>query len=284
MTFWRDLGRWGRSAVGISLITAAFFGPLGAVVWASVSTPTALQQYRLSPPSEFTLQNYRELLSPSGGGESLLDAPLTDAVGWSFAIAGISTLVALFIGLPAGIGLARLKPKLRWTLIGLFASARMLPSVAFVVPFRELLNEVGLVDHFSGLVLGHFTLTLPIVVIVIAVSVPRSLLVGDRQAALDGLPWITRLRVVSIPSLLVPAIVGCSIGFLMSWNDFSLSFFLTSRRITTAPMVLAGLETIRETLWGQAAAAVVILSLPVVALALGFLGFRELRRIEVRSP
>jgi multiple sugar transport system permease protein len=98
-------------------------------------------------PDFTTLENYRQILF----GANTLWPYLFNSVVVTLSV----TLLALLIGVPAGYGLSRLRqfPAAKGLYLSFFV-LRMLPPVAFVIPYFLLFSRLNLLDTRRGLVLA----------------------------------------------------------------------------------------------------------------------------------
>jgi multiple sugar transport system permease protein len=207
-------------------------------------------------PSRLTLEHYRVVLEQS---------PLPRALGNSFGIAGLTTLLALALGTPAAYALARLPvPGRRAWLLGIVASTAF-PPIATVSPLYLLLRALGLRDTWGALVLAHTSFALPLTVWLLAGffrEVPAAL---EESAAVDGAGRLATIRWVIAP-LAAPGMASAGLlAFLASWNEFLFAYtFTASERSRTVPVALALFPGVFEVPWGDIAAAAVLASLPPI--------------------
>lgn len=186
----------------------------------------------------------------------------------SIAIAALSTLLALVLGVPAayavswyGTGVGRL----------FFVAAlvvRMVPSVSIGIPLFVMLSRLGLIDTWLGVALAHTTISLPLSIWLLAgffEAVPREM---EEAARVDGASRVGALVRVVVPVMAGGIAVTAVFAFLASWNEYLFALLLTSSSAQTVPVVLAGFNTQFGVDWGTMTALSVVYSLPVVVLSL----------------
>jgi putative spermidine/putrescine transport system permease protein len=156
----------------------------------------------------------------------------------SFAIAAASTLLALLVGLPAGRALGLLdfpgKGAIKlWLLLPILVS-----PLATLMGIQFMLIRLGLSGTLMGVVLVHLLPTIPYTTLVLS-SVYANFDTGyEAQARTLGASPLQVLWQVTLPLIAPGVVVGALFAFLISWNEFLLTFFVGSGRVFTLPMVL----------------------------------------------
>ena len=90
-------------------------------------------------------------------------------------------------------------------------------------------------------------------------------------ATLDGAGRLRTLLSVILP-LSRPAIATCVIFLtIMFWNEFPLALVMVQdSSLTTVPLAIAGVQSRGAAAWELIAAAIMVMSIPVVALFIAF--------------
>ena len=254
-------GRLGR----ILLLTGAVVFCMGPVTWQAVtSLKPDSDLVRLPPlfPEQPTGDHYRAVLARSTLGRELLNSAL---------VAVASSALAVGVGGLCAFALARLPLGGKPWILGLVLALSMFPPIAVVSPLYLLVRALGLRDTLSALILTHATYSLPLAIWMLS-SLFRQLPVDlYRAARVDGCtPWSALVRVVAPPAL--PGIaVAALLLFIYSWNEFMFALTLTATDASrTAPVAIALFPGLHEVPWGDMAAASLIVTGPVVLLALVF--------------
>jgi len=184
---------------------------------------------------------------------------------WNSSLASISsTLLSLFLGVPAAYTLSRATFTGQRHIALWVLATRMAPPIAFTIPFFLAYRQLELMDTVTGLVLIYLTFNLSLVVWMMRTffdTIPRSL---EEAARIDGAStWGTFLRVV-LP-LSAPGVAATAIFcFLFSWNDFFYALILTRTQAMTAPVAVVNFMNYEGWEWGKIAAGGTIVMLPVV--------------------
>jgi len=213
-------------------------------------------------PPELTLDHYRVVLSD----------PYFLRVVWnSLGVAAWTSAASLGVGALAGFALALLRPTGGRALLAAALGVSMLPGLSVVGPLFLAVRRLGLRDTWTALVVSHCAFTLPLTLWV-ARSVFRAVPADLFKAALvDGLTPFGAFWRIYLP-LAKGGLAACAIlSFIFSWNEFVLALtFTTTEASRTVPVGIALLQGVHELPFGELAAASVLVSLPVVFLAMAF--------------
>jgi multiple sugar transport system permease protein len=205
-----------------------------------------------------TLDNYRALWTghfPSSFGNSVVTSLST-------------TALSMLIGVPAAYALSRWRFRLRRQVALWILATRMVPPVAFTVPFFLAYRYAGLIDHIAGLVLIYLTFNLALVIWMMQGffdSIPRAL---EEAAWIDGASVYSAFRRITLP-LSAPGLAATGVlCFILSWNDFFYALILTRTSAMTAPVAIVNFMQYEGWEWGKIAAGGTLVMLPVVAFTL----------------
>lgn len=255
------LGR-GGTVVLLTLVVAFTLGP---VLWQSVTSlkPDA-DLVRLPPllPDPPTSAHYETVLGRSALGRELLN---------SAAVAASATTLAIGLGGLCAFALARLPLAGKPWILGLVLALSMFPSIAVISPLYLLVRALGLLDTLAALVLTHATYALPLAIWILTSffrQIPQELYWAAR---VDGCGPLRALCSVLLPAALPGVIVAALLVFIYSWNEFMFALTLTATEASrTAPVAIALFPGLHEVPWGDMAAATLLVTAPVLLLALFF--------------
>ena len=238
-------------------------GPLYYAFVTSLGGGTQALQPHLLPVS-WSLESYVAVFREQPFGWSIVN---------SLLVAGAAVCVALLLGLIAAYALGRLQFRGRGLLLVSFLSISMFPQIAMLSGLFELIRALGLYNTRTGLTISYLVLTCPFTVWLLTTymrEVPREI---EEAAIIDGAsPWVIASRVFA--PVMAPALVSTGLlAFVAAWNEFlfALTFTLTpdERTVPVAIALMSGASAY-ELPWGQIMAASVIVSVPIVVLALVF--------------
>jgi multiple sugar transport system permease protein len=139
-------------------------------------------------------------------------------------------------------------------------AARMIPPIAFTIPFFLAYRYLHLVDMVTGLIIMHLTVNLPLVVWMMT-----GFFEGVPAAWTDGCSIWPAFPRITLP-LSAPGLAATTVlCFILSWNDFFLAFILTRTNAMTAPVAIVNFMQYAGWEWGKIAAASALVMLQVVA-------------------
>jgi multiple sugar transport system permease protein len=232
--------------------------PLYAVIVASFETNAQLfgaSQYNFFP-SQFTLSNYRVVLSQQG---SHLVSSLIIALG--------TAVLTLAIALPAAHALARYRFRVTALLVGSLLVAQILPSIVIANSLFLIYHRLHLLDSYPGLIIADASYAVPFGILVLRafmLGLPRDVIAAAR---VDGASeWRTFTRVV-LPMSRSAVITVALFAFLNGWGDFI--FALTVLNGNTFEPVTLSIYTYIGAFsqnWGEAMALAVFALLPAAML------------------
>lgn len=242
----------------IAMIAVVFF-MLTPFLWMVLNAfKSPLQIIKLPPELIFepTLRNFQNVFGTQNFMRYIMN---------SVIIGAGCTVVGLLIGLPAAYSIARYRQN-RLAIVILMA--RMVPGITFLVPLFIIFRTLGLIDTYTSLILTHMLVGLPFIVWVMVPffeSIPREL---TEAAVVDGASAVRAFVSVVLP-LSGPGIVTASIlSFVFSWNNFMFSIVLASSRTRTVPVAIYNFISYAQIDWGGLMAAAVVITLPVLVLAI----------------
>ncbi len=189
----------------------------------------------------------------------------------SARIALAATLLCLACALPAASVLARRHGGARTGPLLALLGASLFPPILLLFPLYEGVRALGWVNHAAALVVPYAALHLPLAVWVLESGVRAIPPELDESAELDGVGAFGRVWHVHVP-LAGPSLATAGLlVFMGCWNEFMLALTFMTR--DGAKTVTAGIASVSgvsfyEIPWGQLSAAIVIATLPLVALVL----------------
>lgn len=213
---------------GIVLTIAAYIclvfvlGPIIVVAGAALN-----EQSMSFPPSSLTLHWMIDAL----GEQEFMNGALI-----SFALACSSALISTLFAIPVALLLRRLPTSLARLLSLTFLGPLLVPSVIFALALYQVMMMSLGSANFVALLIGHVIITMPFPVRTItAVSEGLDPALEDAAASVGSSPWTTFVH-VTLPLIKAGVLAGFLFAFITSWNDFSVSLFLTPRELQPLPI------------------------------------------------
>ncbi len=185
-----------------------------------------------------------------------------------------TTILGLALAIPAGYAFSRFKFRGREQAMFSFLLVQMFPGIIILVPYYLVMKTLGLLNTSMGLILAYSVTALPLCVWMLKGffdTVPREL---EEAALLDGCNQAQVFRRVILPLSLPAVAVTALFSFLAAWNEYLLALtFMSDNEKYTLPVGLASMVMSKNPMWGDFAAASLLVSIPVVILFVVFQRF-----------
>lgn len=257
------MGRIPLSRVLLAVLVAAGVAiSLGPYVWTLFTSLKSEAELLRTPltyiPENPTLQNYEAVFKQNPFGRFLLN---------SFIVAASSTALCIVLASLAGYAFGRLRFRGRTPLLMAVLAFSTLPVMSLIVPLYIIIQRLGLLNTYPGLIIPYVTWSLPLAVFILTNffrQIPRDL---EESAWIDGAGRLQALWHVIVP-LSGPGIVSAAIiVFITVWNDFLIALTLVSsvsmRTVTVGIALYRGEYAFP---WGTITAAVCLATIPIALL------------------
>nr|WP_272212467.1 ABC transporter permease subunit [Marinicella sp. W31]MDC2878386.1 ABC transporter permease subunit [Marinicella sp. W31] len=199
--------------------------------------------------------------------EVFISGYYTDSFIVSVKVALAALAVSLIIAVPAAFALARFPFRGRSTLLAFWLLPLTLPHVALGVGMLKLLQIYVAIPAFIGLVAIHVVVILPFAITLLTASVIGLDEAQEEAAASLGANAWKRFLLVIVPGLMPGLFATSIVGFLLSFDEVTVTSFLTTARLTTLPVRLYAEASFELRPTAHALSSVLIL-LTVVLLAI----------------
>jgi arabinogalactan oligomer / maltooligosaccharide transport system permease protein len=209
-------------------------------------------------PPEPSLENFRYLF---------FDIPFPRWILNSVLVSAATTVVGVFLACTAAYAFSRFRfPGRDWGMLS-FLVAQMFPGVLMMIPLYIIMDLLGLLNSWLGLVFVYSTTAIPFCVWMLKGyfdTIPKDL---EESALIDGASRAVIFWKIILP-LATPAVaVTALFSFMTAWNEFILAAtFMNKETSFTAPVGLQMMVGQFSSEWGHFAAGAVLVSLPVMAL------------------
>jgi alpha-glucoside transport system permease protein len=191
----------------------------GDYVWSSPEAFTHTTgpriYYAVRSPPRFTFDNYQEVLTAQGIGQSFIN---------SFTVAIPSTVIPILIAAFAAYALAWMRFPGRGLIIAVVVGLLVVPLQMSLIPLLRLYNEIANVlgtesKSYPGVWLAHTAFGLPLAIYLLRnymAGLPREIM---ESARIDGASHFKIFTTMVLP-LSFPALASFAIfQFLWIWND-----------------------------------------------------------------
>jgi ABC-type glycerol-3-phosphate transport system permease component len=251
----------------IALVPVLFWTlfPIFWITTASLKTERSL--YARPPEWLFfspILGNYRSVLN---------NIPFVDYLTNSLVIAIGTTIGSLVLGVLAGYGFARFRFPGSDAVRFLVLVTRMAPRIVLVVPYYLMMQRLGLLDTWTGLLIAYISFALPFTIWLLIgffMDVPLEI---EEAAMIDGCSRVGVLLRVVLPIVAPGLVVAAIFAFLVSWNEFLFALILSGVKAKTLPVVIAGFNTDAGPQYGEMSAAAVMVMLPNIVMTVALQRF-----------
>jgi spermidine/putrescine transport system permease protein len=185
------------------------------------------------PLSGFTWKWFLELFQ---------DALAKKAMVNSAVIAFISATISTILGTALSFGILSSSLKNKGLLIGLLLLPVLMPSltigIAVLVFFRTFSFPLGL----PTVILSHVSISISYVVLILMGRID-GFSSNLQEASIDlGATWIQSIRDIILPLLMPAIIAGWVFSFMLSWNEFIVTYFLIGNNVTIPVYIFSQLR------------------------------------------
>jgi multiple sugar transport system permease protein len=239
------------------------------IVWAAVVALKSESEVLAFPPTLIftpTLDNFVDALA---GRFSILPEMWA-----SLVISSIAAGLTIVLAVPASYAFARLHFPTRMPLGFYVLATQMLPPVGLVIPYFLILNRLGWLDTYHGMIIVYLTFSLPFAIwlmVSFMEDIPREM---EEAAAIDRAGRLKALWYIILPQVRGGIAVTVVFVFLNCWNEFIFAVQLSGNHVRPVTVAMYNFVSVEQTLWGKLSAAALIAMVPVIAI-----GFAAQRHI-----
>jgi spermidine/putrescine transport system permease protein len=165
----------------------------------------------------------------------------------SLVVAATASVVATLMAIPAAIGMARRRFRGQALVSGLIALPLVVPEIVTAVATLLFFAAIALPLGLLTIIIAHIVFCIPFAYLPIRArleGMDRS--VGEAAADLYADPWRAFLR-VTLPLMWPGILSGLMLAFIISLDDFVITFFVSGAGATTLPVYIYGMIRIGVT-------------------------------------
>ena len=159
----------------------------------------------------------------------------------SLIVATISTIVSTVIATAAAVGMAGRKFRGQNAVNGLVGLPLLVPEIVTAVATLLFFLSIGIQLGLLTVIIAHIVFCIPFAYLPIRARLegldPK---LGEAAADLYANPWRAFLR-VTLPLLMPGIISGATLAFIISMDDFVITFFVAGAGATTLPVYIFGM-------------------------------------------
>jgi len=160
------------------------------------------------------------------------DRDLMAALGHSFAVALVSSGVALLLGFLAAYGLARHVLPGSVVLRGLIIAPMAVSTLIIGLGLLTVFSRLGLPPSLWATGIGHVVLNLPLCFAILYAAMGDQQRNAERAARDLGASEVQVLRLITAPMLMAPMLAAFFLSVTFSWDEFIIAFLLTRFEVT----------------------------------------------------
>jgi raffinose/stachyose/melibiose transport system permease protein len=189
----------------------------------------------------------------------------------STIISFVKVPLGLLISAMAAYALARIQLRRRKALLLFILFGAMIPFQVMLAPLFTLVNQLGLIDTYVGIILPYLAFGVPYQVFILHgffSAVPKEL---SEAALIDGASHFTIFRRIFLPISLPVLAALLILDFVNTWNEFAMALvILQDSSMWTLPLGLMSFQGQFSSDYGQMNAAIVMTVLPAIIIYLIF--------------
>jgi multiple sugar transport system permease protein len=252
-----------RTAALMSVAAALLLVWTVPILWAVLTSLKHEKEVLAYPPTvlfEATLKNFHAVLF----GATNIAGNLAS----SLIIAAVTTALTVVIAVPAAYAFARLRFPGRRPLGFYVLATQLVPPIGLIIPYFLILNRIGWMDRYQGMVLIYLTFSLPFAIWLLVSyfeDMPREM---EEAALLDRASRLQAFWYVVLPQAKGAIAVTVIFVFLSAWNEFLFAVVLSGATVRPVTVAMYNYINIEQTQWAQLAAAALVAMLPVMVLGL----------------
>lgn len=253
------LGLW----ISLILFAAIWLAPFIFIVFTSLKSATEVMgSGAFSLPADPAMTNYTRAWAGGNFERTFFNSVLVTI---------IKVPLGLLIAAVAAYALARMTNRWNKAVLLFIVFGTMIPFQVMLAPLFTLINGLGLIDTYVGLILPYLAFGIPYQIFILHSffrGVPKEL---SEAALIDGASHFTTFRRVFLPITLPVLAALLILDFVATWNEFAMALvILQDSDMWTLPLGLMSFQGQFSNDYGQLNAAIVITVLPAVLVYLIF--------------
>ncbi|MGH6881075.1 ABC transporter permease [Hypericibacter sp.] len=215
-----------------AILLLVMLSPILTVVVMSLTDAQTLQ----FPPPGFSFRWYQSawnlIADPSDGSR------FREALTTSLSISLVVMILSALVGIPAAYALVRHEFRGKSAVEVLVALPLVFPLVVLGISFLVIVSELGIELGFLRIVVAHVILALPFVIRNCVASLSALPLSHEEAARTLGANWWRTLREIVLPAMRPGIIAGMLLAFIVSFNEFTVAYFLYTVDVFPLPVWL----------------------------------------------
>lgn len=247
----------------LALILVFFYAPIVYVIIFSFNESRSLTNL-----TGFSLQWYEKMFN---------NRSMMESVYYSLLVAIIATVVSTIVGTIASIGLSKSNRIIKELVTQVNNLPMLNPDIVTAISMMLFFSTFAIPTGFGTLLIAHIVFCIPYVMLTVT---PRLRQLDDNiaEAALDlGCKPFEALIKVIVPQIKESIVSGALIAFMMSFDDFVISYFTTGPGINNiSTYVYSTSKRINPSI--NALSTLIILAITIVLIVMNVIPLIKQRR------
>lgn len=253
------IGLW----IALIVVALIWVAPFVFIVFTSLKTKADVTSTgAFMPPVHLALENYSNAWSRGNFANAFFNSTI---------ITVIKVPLGLALSAMAAYALAKIPLKTGKALLLLVVFGTMIPFQVMLAPLFTLVNSLGLIDTYPGVILPYIAFGVPYQVFILHgffKGIPKEL---SEAALIDGASHFTIFRRIFLPVCLPVLAALLILDFVSTWNEFAMALvLLQDQHMWTLPLGLMSFQGQFSNDYGQLNAAIVMTVLPATLVYLIF--------------
>ena len=248
-----------RNALLFAAVSILLFVWVFPLIWAVIVSLKSESEVLAYPPRVVFTPTFRNYADALFSGISIAPSLIT-----SFIVSTATTVLTIVMAVPAAYAFARLDLRgKKW--IGFYTLAtQMVPPVGLVIPYFLILNKVGWLDTYHGMVTVYLTFSLPFAIWLLVSYMEDIPWEMEEAAFLDKANRFQTLWYIILPQVRGGIAVTIIFIFLNAWNEFLFAVQLGGNTVRPVTVAMYNFVSVEQTLWAKLSAAALIAMVPMI--------------------
>jgi putative spermidine/putrescine transport system permease protein len=164
------------------------------------------------------------------------DLILMETIGRSVVLALFAALLGVILSVPTAFAIERGRLAGRTAIETLITSPRMIPQIVLVLALLIFYEFIGLAETFTGLVIAHLLITVPLSFRTLHVGISSLDRRLEWSSAILGASTARTFHKIIVPHLKTFLIAAFTFAFIISFNNVTMALFLSAIGERTLPV------------------------------------------------
>ena len=221
--------------IALVVVAMIWLAPFVFIVFTALkSNSEIMSTSAFTPPSTVAVENFTDAWERGNFSNTFFN---------SVIITFIKVPLGLVISAMAAYALARIEMRWGKLLLVFVLFGTMIPFQVMLAPLFTLVNSLGLIDTYIGVILPYLAFGVPYQVFILHGffrAVPKEL---SEAALIDGASHFTIFRRIFLPISLPVLAALLILDFVATWNEFAMALvMLQNKNMWTLPLGLMSFQ------------------------------------------